>query len=212
MTSTLESLSTNIFTRKRLTRCFLWILVIAWGVLLGAKLFDLRVVVGAWSASPPESLRLLPYGPSYPVDTGEFFIPSSATLLLASLGALICGWNTPPRYRFLLLLSAVMIFSTLIFTVIEFWPRNAALWAVANGSADASTDTEMIRAMVREWVAFDWLRIAMGTVGYIAAIRAISVPFPPPVEGVRTSPGLKLLYGACLGAVILFVIYFLLQI
>ena len=49
--------------QARLTRIFLWISVIAWGVLLGAKLFDLRVLVGAWSASPPESLSLLPYGP-----------------------------------------------------------------------------------------------------------------------------------------------------
>jgi len=208
MTSTLESSNRNVFTRERVTRFFLWILVIAWGILLGAKLFDLRVLVGAWSASPPESLSLLPYGPRYPVDTGEFFIPSSAALLLASLGALISGWKTPPHYRILLLLSAVMIFATLIFTVLAFWPRNAALWAVAKGSPNAITDTAMIRAMVREWVAFDWLRIAMGTVGYVAVIRAISVPFPPLVEGVRTSLRLKILYGACIGAVLLFVFYF----
>ena len=211
MSTALEPSSRRIFTRMRATRFFLWILVIAWGVLLGAKLFDLRVLVGAWSASPPDSLSLLPYGPRYPVDTGEFFIPSSTALLLASLGALISGWNTPPKYRLLLFLSAVMILATLVFTVLAFWPRNAALWAVAKGSPGAMTDTAMIRAMVRQWVAFDWLRIAMGTVGYVAAIRAISIPFPPPVEGVRTSLGIKLLYGACVGAVLSFVIYFLSQ-
>ena len=37
--------------------------------------------------SPPESLSLLPYGKRWPVDTGEFFIPSSAALLLATFGA-----------------------------------------------------------------------------------------------------------------------------
>ena len=39
--------------------------VLAWGLLVGGKLFDLRVLVGAWSAAPPESLSLLPYGPRW---------------------------------------------------------------------------------------------------------------------------------------------------
>jgi len=54
--------------RERLTRTCLWISVLAWGILLGGRLFDLRVLVGAWSANPPESLSLLPYGPRFPVD------------------------------------------------------------------------------------------------------------------------------------------------
>jgi hypothetical protein len=58
--------------RARLTRLFIWVSVLAWGILLGAKLFDLRVLAGAWSASSPASLKLLPYGSQYPVDTGEF--------------------------------------------------------------------------------------------------------------------------------------------
>ncbi len=91
--------------QQKWTRAFLWISVVVWGLLVGAKLFDLRVLVGAWSASPPESLSLLPYGPRWPVDTGEFFIPISAALLLATLGALIAGWRTPARYRVLLALS-----------------------------------------------------------------------------------------------------------
>jgi hypothetical protein len=33
--------------RARLTRMFLWISVVAWGLLVGGKLFDLRVLVGA---------------------------------------------------------------------------------------------------------------------------------------------------------------------
>ena len=122
------------------TRALLWISVIAWGFLVGAKLFDLRVLVGAWSASPPESLSLLPYGPRWPVDTGEFFIPSSVALLLAALGALITGWRTPARYRVWLILSLAMILGALLLTVTEFWPRNAALWAVARGAPNALHD------------------------------------------------------------------------
>ena len=205
---TTPTLSNRFLSRERVTRTFLWISVIAWGILLGAKLFDLRVLVGAWSAAPPESLALLPYGPHFPVDTGEFFIPSSAALLLAACGALISGWKTPPKYRILLLLSAVMIFGTLVFTVVAFWPRNAALWAAAQKSPNAIQDTAVILAMVREWVMFDWLRVALATVGYVAAVRAISIPYPVAESG-RTSRGVKILGGLCITAVLLFVIYFL---
>lgn len=164
--------------RMRLTRLFLWISAIAWGILLGGKLFDLRVLVGAWSASPPESLSLLPYGPRWPVDTGEYFFPSSVALLVCSFGALLAGWTTPPRYRVWLALPPLMMLATLVFTIFWFWPQNAALWAISQGAPTAETDPAIVREMVQRWVAYDWLRVAMGFIGLIAAVKAISVPFP----------------------------------
>jgi hypothetical protein len=164
--------------RERITRMFLWISVLAWGILVGGKLFDLRVLVGAWSASPPESLSLLPYGPRFPVDTGDYFFPSSVALLVCSFGGLIAGWNTPPRFRALLAVPAVMLLVTLAFTVLWFWPANAALWGVARGAPNAMTDHEAIDRLVAQWVRFDWLRVAVGMIGFVCSIRAISVPFP----------------------------------
>ena len=195
--------------RERATRLFLWISVLAWGVLLGAKLFDLRVLVGAWSASPPASLSLLPYGPQYPVDTGEFFIPSSAALLVSCFRALVSGWKTPPRFRLWLLLSAAMIFLSLVFTVFAFWPRNAALWAVARGAPSAMKDPAAIVAMVRQWVVYDWLRVAMGAIGFVSAVKAISAPYPRGFVAVASPFAVKLLYGAGIVVVVLFVGYFL---
>ncbi len=199
--------SSNQVLRARVTRVFLWVSVVAWGVLVGAKLFDLRVLVGAWSASPPESLDLLPYGPRYPVDTGDFFIPSSAALLLATLGATIAGWRTASWYRNLLVLSTASIFGTLVLTVLVFWPRNAALWAYASGAPNAVEDPQVIVALVRQWVAFDWARVAVGSVGYVASIFALSVPFPA-AEKVSISWPMRVAYGVCVAAIVLFVVYF----
>jgi hypothetical protein len=106
---------------------FLWVSVMAWGILVGGKLFDLRVLVGAWSASPPDSLNLLPYDLRYPVDTDEYFFPSSVALLVCSFGGLIAGWDKPPRFCALLAVPTIMLFVTLAFTVLWFWPANAAL-------------------------------------------------------------------------------------
>jgi hypothetical protein len=199
----------DVTMRQGFTRGFLWISVIAWGFLVGAKLFDLRVLVGAWSAAPPESLSLLPYGPRWPVDTGEFFIPSSATLLVATLGALIAGWRTPPRYRVWLLVSLAMILGVLILTVTQFWPRNAALWAVARGAPNAAMDRDVIIKMVHQWVAMDWVRVAMGMVGFVASVRAISVPYTALEQPKPVSMPVKLVYGAGIAAVLAFVAYFI---
>jgi hypothetical protein len=75
-------------------------------------LFDLRVLAAAWSASPPESLGLLPYGHRFPVDTGQYFFPSSVALLTCSFAVLITGWKTPWRYRVWLVIPAVTILIT----------------------------------------------------------------------------------------------------
>ena len=119
----------------------------------------------------------MPYGPHYPVDTGLYFFPSSVALLVCSFVVLITGWNTPPTYRIWLFLPAVMLLATLIFTVLWFWPTNAALWEVAKGAWNPG-DREQVIRMAHQWVAYDWLRIAMGTVGFVSAVRAISIPFP----------------------------------
>jgi hypothetical protein len=162
----------------RTVRFLLWIMVLAGGILLGGKLFDNRVLVGAWSQSPPESLDLLPYGPRWPVDTGEYFFPSSVVWLVCCLAAIVVGWKTPWSYRIWLVIPGITLLGVLIFTVTWFWPRNAELWAIATGAANAVRDKETIVRMVREWVHYDWIRIAFATLGVSASIRAISVPFP----------------------------------
>ena len=79
--------------RLKLMRSFLWLSVLGWGVGLGAKVFDLLVVAGAWSASPPASLSLLPYGPQFPMNPGDFFQPLSIFMAVSVVAAHIKGWN-----------------------------------------------------------------------------------------------------------------------
>lgn len=164
--------------RMRATRFFLWLAVLVSGPLLGAKLFDLVVLAGAWAADPPQSLKMMPYGKSWPVDTGVFFIPFSAALLVAGFGALVSGWKTPWRYRWLLCMPSAGIFCLLVLTVTEFWPMNAALWYHGIGSVkDTLTDAQSI-TMARRWIALDWVRVAGGAVAFLAGLRALTLPWP----------------------------------
>jgi len=164
--------------QQKVTRAFLWLAVLVGGPLLGAKLFDLLVLAGAWGARPPASLAMMPYGKAWPVDTGVFFIPFSAAMLIAGFGALAAGWRTPWRYRWMLCLPSVGILLLLILTVAAFWPMNAALYYHGiHSPKDSITDAQSI-AMTRRWVALDWLRVAGATAAFVAPLRALTLPWP----------------------------------
>ncbi len=92
-----ESTMEGRMSRPRWTRLFLWMAVLGWGIGLGAKLFDLRVLASAWGRSAPGSLALYPYGKNWPVNPGTFFQPFSAPMVIGIVEALISGWQRPPR-------------------------------------------------------------------------------------------------------------------
>ncbi len=79
----------------------------------------------------------------------------------------------------MLAVPAVMLLVTLVFTVLWFWPANAALWAIARDAPNALRDPVEVAELVRRWVRYDWLRVVVGMTGFVCCVRAISVPFPP---------------------------------
>jgi hypothetical protein len=163
--------------RLRLMRAFLWVSVVGWGIGLGAKIFDLMILAGAWGAAPPDSLTLLPYGPRFPMNPGDFFQPLSLLMVGGMLGALICGWKTPNKYRVWLWLPVIAFVIIWIATPTMFWPMIRELYGIAKGSIIRS-DAEVIR-LIRRWIVCDWLRVVMIAVGFISSVRAISLPIVP---------------------------------
>jgi len=163
-------------SREQLTWGFLWFSVLSWGIGLGAKLFDLIVVARAWGAAPPASLALMPYGPHYPMNPGDFFQPLSALMVVGILGALISGWKTPLEYRIWLWVPVIAFLIIWIFTPTVFWPMIRELYGVGSGKIVRS-DAELI-SLVRRWMIWDWLRVGVIAVGFASSVRAISIPFP----------------------------------
>lgn len=152
---------------------FLWMSVLGWGIALGAKLFDLVVLTGAWAAAPPRSLGFLPYGPRFRVSAGHFFLPVSLVVVTGAIGALIAGWGTPPEYRVWLWCSASPIAGLWLVTIPVMWPLHAVLVA-ASHDGRAVDRTQVLRAAFW-WVACDGIRVVMVAAGFVAAIRAMSL-------------------------------------
>lgn len=193
--------------RESVAKAFLWLAVLVSGPIVGAKLFDLVVLAGAWSADPPGSLAMMPYGNAWPVDTGVFFIPFSAALLIASFGALVAGWRSPWRYRWLLCIPSMGVLALLVLTVLAFWPMNAALWHHAiNAPRDTLTDAQSIE-MARRWVQLDWLRVAGGVAAFVAALRALTLPWPEEIAP-KDSPLVQAALFVALAGVAAFVVWF----
>ena len=194
-------------SRERVCRSFLWLAVLVSGPLLGAKLFDLVVLAGAWGANPPASLAMMPYAKAWPVDTGVFFIPFSALMLVAGFAALVAGWRTPWRYRWLLCLPSVGILALLVLTVVAFWPMNAALYYHGVASPkDTITDAQSV-AMTRQWLTLDWLRVAGATAAFVAPLKALTLPWPKEVAS-RDPLAVRVLFALALAGVAAFVIWF----
>lgn len=196
--------------RESITRAFLWLAVLVGGPLLGAKLFDLLVLVGAWGADPPASLAMMPYGKAWPVDTGVFFIPFSAAMLSAGFGALVAGWRTPWRYRWLLCLPSIGILLLLILTVAAFWPMNAALYYHGIRSPkDTITDAQSI-AMAQRWVTLDWVRVGGAVAAFVAPLRALTLPWPQEAAP-KDSPLVRAMLALALLGVAAFIVWFVLN-
>ena len=194
-------------SRERVCRSFLWLAVLVGGPLLGAKLFDRVVLAGAWGANPPASLAMMPYGKAWPVDTGVFFIPFSALMLVAGFAALVAGWRTPWRYRWLLCLPSAGILALLVLTVVAFWPLNAALYYHGIASPkDTITDAQSV-AMTRQWLTLDWLRVAGATAAFVAPLKALTLPWPKEVAP-KDPLAVRVLLTLALAGVAAFVIWF----
>ncbi len=140
----------------RAFKFFLWLAVIIACTGMGAKIFDLGVLATAWGASPPESLKLMPYGPQYPIDPGDLFIPISLLLLISYLGTLIAGWRSDFKFKALLVIPVIMIIILAVITPTVFWPMIRELYGAGRGTIERS-QADLIY-LVRKWWILDILR------------------------------------------------------
>lgn len=166
--------------RERWTRIFLWLTVVSSGIGLGAKIFDLVVLAASWGASPPDSLKLMPYGEKFPVNPGDFFQPLNVFIIVPVIGALITGWRTPGSYRVWLWLPVVSLLIASVATPLLFWPIISELWSAGTGQIVRS-QPELVH-LINRWVFLDWCRIALVGVVFLSSIKGISMPYPRGAE------------------------------
>jgi Domain of unknown function (DUF1772) len=147
----------------------LWLFVINHGIAFGAGLYEQRIVLPQWFSRSESGIRV-DSAAMRSTDTGRRFWPFVTTgpLTLLTLANLVVAWQSQgPRHDWWLGVAVVTLverigtFSYLIPTALRLMG--------AEGPAN-------VEAVASRWMALNHVRAALALIGWLAALRALSVP------------------------------------
>jgi hypothetical protein len=163
-------------TKNTVTVILLWISVIVWSIWLGGTIYQMLVIVPIWSDSLPQSLYTFFKGTSWNHNILRFFGPYWIPVRFLPLyGMLFFGWGLR-AHRPLFIVAAICMTFVLVFTLAYVYPINAVLFTQAGGDHSVGE----IRAMLDRWIIADRARFVVACVGYLALLRALSIPIATP--------------------------------
>jgi len=163
--------------RLRLAQITLWCFVIFLSIDVGARLYEARVIVPRWSASPPESVwawaDVRATNAQVAIDPGSRFwtYVTPATGLFALLAFAFSLATEGPRRNWCLIgtiLTLVIVAASRIY----FLPNIILLI----GPNSHNMDGAKVKALANQWVMWNYVRIGVGIVGWLSVLRAFSLP------------------------------------
>jgi hypothetical protein len=159
-------------TKNTLTVVLLWICVIVWSIWVGGTVYQMLVIVPIWSDSLPQSLYAFFKGTSWNHNIVRFFGPYWMPVRFLPLyGLIFFGWDQR-AHRPLFIVTAICMTFVLVFTLTYVYPINAVLFT----QAGADHSVEEIRGLLHRWIIADRARFVVGCIGYLALLRAFSIP------------------------------------
>jgi len=170
-------------TRAFITQTILWLFVIFVGIHIGAGVYEVFVITPLWAGMPPESVTGWNPVPQYAINPAKYWGIFSPVVALLTLALLIAAWLMPPVRRKWALVAGVCLFIVVLSTVLFFVP--ILIKTIGTRGSDFSSGE--ITTMVNQWVGWNWLRLAVMIVGWLAAIRALSIssaPIPRPQPAI----------------------------
>jgi hypothetical protein len=97
---------------------------------------------------------------------GRLMIPLGAGGVVVAVAAVLACWRDPVTRRRWLLITAVSVVGVMLTYPIFFASANAAF--ERGGLSDSA-----VRALLARWATWHWFRTALGTLGFLAALRAL---------------------------------------
>lgn len=151
----------------------LWLLVIFVGIQLGAGLYEKLAVVPLWADAPGDQVLDRMHA-SGMYRAGRAFWPfvSVPVAVLAVLN-LVLAWRSTAAHRRWWLAGATVMCLYAVASYGYFVPTMLALQ-----SSGATWPAAEVEAVVGRWTAVNWLRMAVGALGWLCLLRALSRPAP----------------------------------
>lgn len=141
----------------------LWLFIVNLGVVFGAGLYELRIVLPLWFTSPPQSIG----SPDSGVKFWAFV--STGPLTALSIANLVIALQAPePRHDWWLI-SAIVILVERLMTFVYFIPTIIRLQRSTAPAAE-------VLAGAVQWKRMNYLRTVLTLVSWLAALKTLSLP------------------------------------
>ena len=137
---------------------------LVFGLLAGGMLVIGISFVSFWKSLSPSDFQA--WFASYSHLIGRLMIPLGAGSVAATLAALLACWSGPATRRGELLVAALSTIGVMMTYPIFFAATNESF--VRGGLSDST-----VRSVLDRWATWHWIRTGLGTVGFIAALRAL---------------------------------------
>jgi hypothetical protein len=158
-------------TRQIIAQIVLWFFIFSSSIQLGGAVYETFVITHLWAGSLPESVTGWNPVPQYAIEPARFWGRASPFYTLATLAVLIAAWFMPQVSRKWALVAGVCSLIVILTTVLFFVPilRETILTRGAGLSAVE------ISTKAHQWVNWNWVRMALVFVGWLAGVRALNV-------------------------------------
>jgi len=149
----------------------LWLFVIDLGIAFGAGLYEHRIVLPQWFARDAQGRLRVNVEAMRGTDTGRRFWGFTTTVPLTLLTAanLVVAWQSAGARREWWIAAALVVAVERIGTFVYFIPT-----AVRLMRADAATSADL-EATASRWMLLNHVRAALTLVGWLAALKALSL-------------------------------------
>ena len=150
----------------------LWLFVINHGIAFGAGLYEQRIILPQWFSRSSESGIRVNSAAMRSTDTGRRFwaFVTTVPLTLLTLANLVAAWQSKSSRHEWWLGAAVITLVERIATFSYFIPTALRLMRAE------ALPSITVEAMASQWIALNHVRAALALIGWLAALRALSLP------------------------------------
>jgi MFS family permease len=155
---------TDWSNRSVVTSTLMMLTCLVLGLLAGGMLVIGISFVSFWKSLAPSDFQA--WFASYSHLIGRLMIPLGAGSIAAIVATLVACWSGPATRRRWLLIAALSAIGVMVTYPIFFAGTNEAF--VRGGLSDSA-----VRSLLDRWATWHWIRMGLGIVGFVAALRAL---------------------------------------
>jgi hypothetical protein len=150
----------------------LWLFVINLGIAVGAGLYEQRIILPQWFSHSSELGLRVNFQAMRETDTGRRFwaFVTTIPLTLLTLANLVLAWESQGLRHEWWIAAALITLAERILTFSYFIPTAIRLMRAE------TLPTANVEAMASQWIALNYVRAALGLIGWLAALKTFSLP------------------------------------